>query len=190
MLVLEPVGDTEAATVELTRRGVAHSEPDAYTFKDAGGKETVGWTNTGLNGTGLSDIALICDYKIRNKVANMHQKGAEELVQAHGGRLGIRRLETIEVGVTNLASARLEWRKLIDTPGQEQGNVFHFGAGPSIQLVSAASPGIRGIVLQVDSLQRAKTILAQRQMLTATSGSSVSIAPATIGGLTVTLVGE
>ncbi|MGB8378763.1 MAG: hypothetical protein WCE70_09925 [Rhodanobacteraceae bacterium] len=45
-------------------------------------------------------------------------------------------------------------------------------------------------MLQVDSLERAKTFLAQRQMLAATSGSSVAIAPATIGGLDVTLVGE
>lgn len=73
----------------------------------------------------------------------MHKKGADELARARGGPLGVRRLKAIVVGVTDLNRARQEWRKLIDTPGQEQGDVFHFGAGPSIQLVSALSPGMR-----------------------------------------------
>lgn len=190
MLAFEPAGDTEAATAELRRRGVAHSEPDVSTYRDADGKEIVGWTNTGLIGAGLSDIVFVCDYQARQKVAGMHQKGADELVRARGGPLGVRGLKAIEVGVTDLKAARLEWRKLIDLPEQEHGDVFHFGAGPSVHLVSAGSPGIREIVLQVDSVERAKTFLTQRQMLGATNGSSISIAPATIGGLAVRLVGE
>ncbi|MGB8378762.1 MAG: hypothetical protein WCE70_09920 [Rhodanobacteraceae bacterium] len=39
MLAFEPAGDTETATAELARRGVAYSKPDVYTFKDPGGKK-------------------------------------------------------------------------------------------------------------------------------------------------------
>jgi hypothetical protein len=190
MLAFEPAGDTEAATAELRRRGIVHSEPDVSTYRDAGGKETVGWINTGLSGAGLSDIVFVCDYKARKNVAGMHQKGADELARAHGGPLGVRGVKAIEVGVTDLRVARLEWLKLIDHPGQEQEDVFRFGAGPAVHLVEAGFPGIRRIVLQVDSLERARTFLAQRQMLEAKTGSSTSISPAAIGGLTVTLVGE
>ena len=190
MLAFEPAGDTEAAVAELERRGVAHAEPDVSTYRDAEGKEVVGWTNTGLIGPGLSDVVFLCDYEARERVAEGRREGAEELVRAQGGPLGVRGLKAIEVGVTDLQSARREWLELIDDPGQAQGDVFHFGAGPAIQLVSASSPGIRGIVLRVDSLERAKTFLAQRQMLGAATGSSISIAPAAIGGLAVKLVGE
>lgn len=189
MIAFEPAGDTEAATAELNRRGVAFAEPEVNRYRDAAGTEKVGWTNTALIGPGLSDVVFFCDYEARERVAGMHRKGAEELAGARGGPLGLRRLKMIEVGVTDLKSARREWLKLIDDPAQAQGEVFHFGAGPSIQLVTASSPGIRGIVLQVDDLPRARSFLAQRQMLAATGGS-VSIAPATIGGLTVALVGE
>lgn len=190
MLVFEPAGNTDAATAELVRRGIAHSPPDVSTFRDASGKEVVGWTNTGLSGSGLSDVVLICDYKDRKKVADMHQRCAEELARARGGPLGVQGLKAIEVGVTDLKVARLEWLKLIDSPGQVQGNVLRFGAGPAVHLVKAESPGIRRIVLRVDSLERARAFLAQRQMLAAATGSSISIAPAAIGGLSVTLVGE
>jgi hypothetical protein len=190
MLAFEPAGDTRMATAELTRRGIAYSKPDVNTYRNVAGKETVGWTNTGLLGPGLSDIAFLCDYEARQSVAGMHRKGSEELSRAQGGPLGLRGLKIIEVGVTDLKSARREWLKLIDVAGQVQGNVFHFGGGPSIQLVSASSPCIRQIVFQVYSLERAKTFLAQRQMLRATTGRSVSIAPETIGGLNVALVDE
>ena len=190
MLAFEPAGDTEAATAELARRGIAHSAPDVSTYRDAEGKEVVGWTNTGLIGPGLSDVVFLCDYEARDRVAALHREGAEELARADGGPLGARGLKTLEVGVTDLESARREWRKLIDEPGQEQGDVFRFGAGPAIQLVSASSPGIRGIVLRVASLERARSFLAERQMLAPSTGSSVSIEPATIGGLNVTLVDE
>jgi hypothetical protein len=92
--------------------------------------------------------------------------------------------------VTDLEAARLEWRKLIDLPGQAQGDVFHFGAGPTVHHVSAGSPGIREIILRVDSLKRARTVLDQRQMLGSATGNSIAIAPAAIGGLAVTLVEE
>lgn len=189
MLAFEPTADTETVIAELRRREVAHSEPDVSTYRDADGKETVGWISTGLSGAGLSDIVFVCDYKARNMVANMHQRGSEELARARGGPLGVRRLKAIEVGVTDLEVARLEWLKLIDLPGQHQGDVFHFGAGPSVHLVSAGSPGIRGIVLHVHSLERARTYLAQRQMLAATTDDSISIAPAMIDGLNIKLVG-
>lgn len=138
----------------------------------------------------MSDVVFICDYKARQRVADMHKRASEELARAGGGPLGVLRLKAIEVGVTDLELARLEWLKVTDVPGQEQGDVFRFGAGPAVHLVKAGSPGIRGIVFQVSSLERARAFLAQRQMLGATTGTSTSIAPATIGGLNVTLVGE
>src|SRR5262245_38069379 len=121
MLAFEPAGNTEAAIAELNRRLVAHSEPAVSTFQDASGKTTVGWINTGLSGPGLSDIVFVCDYQARQKVATKRQKGADALLRARGGPLGVRGLEAIEVGVTDLKAARLEWLKLVDLPGQEQG---------------------------------------------------------------------
>ena len=190
MLAFEPAGDTGAVIAELMRRDVAHSEPEVSTYREADGKQTVGWTNTALSGAGLSGIAFVCDYKDRQKVADMHQTGAEELARARGGPLGVHGVKAIEIGVTNLELARLEWLKLIDVASQEQGDVFHFDAGPTVHLVNAESPGIRGIVLEVYSLKRAIKVLARRQMLTTTTGGSTTIASRTIDGLIVTLVGR
>ncbi len=190
MLAFEPAGDTEAAVAELDRRGIPHSEPDVNTYRDASGKVLVGWTNTGLTAAGLSEAVFICDYEERQEVAASRKAKSEELVRRKGGPLGVHGLKEIVIGVKDLDAARRDWRMLIDDPGQESADVFRFGGGPSVRIVRAERPGIREIVLRVDSLERAREFLARRQMLGGAAGTGVAIAPGAIGGLSVSLAGE
>ena len=79
---------------------------------------------------------------------------------------------------------------MIDSPDQESKAVFAFGSGPKIRLELAEAEGIRGIVIGVRSLARAREFLTQKHMLGGASEGRVAIAPAAVGGLRITLVEE
>ncbi len=185
-IAFEPVGDTDAALAEMTRRGIAHARPDSNVYRTASGRMT-GWVNTGLAEFPSGNM-FFCDYRDRSIVLANRQSASDTLAMRGGGPLGVRRLKEIVVGVTDLDTQRRHWRLLLDAPTQESGDVFAFGPGPSIRLVAASSASIQSMVLQVHSLDRARSFLADRRVLGEANDQSVTIAPSAIGGLRVTLV--
>ena len=116
------------------------------------------------------------------------QSASDTLALQGGGALGVRALKEIVVGVTDIETQRRHWRKLLDSPAQESDGLFTFGPGPGIRLVPASSATIQGMVLQVHSLERARSFLADRRLLGEAANQRLTIAPSAIGGLRVTLV--
>ena len=187
-LAFEPVGDTEAALEELRKRRIGHSVPDVNYYRDANGKEVVGWINTELTGLTPPDVAFICDYADRKAIHESRKAGHDELARRNGGPLGVIRLKEIVIGVIDIVAASDQWRRLLSQPEQESDGVFSFGDGPAIRLVSAQKAGIRTIVIEVHSLATARGFLVGRGLLDIGDGSGVSIAPRAIGGLRISLV--
>ena len=185
-IALEPFGDTDAALAELTRRGIAHSKPDSNVHRTASGRLT-GWVNTGLAEFPSGNL-FFCDYRDRSLVRANRQSASDTLAMKEGGALGVRALKDIVIGVTDIEAQRRHWRKLLDSPAQESEGRFIFGPGPGIRLVPASSATIQGMVLQVHSLERARSFLADRRLLGEGDGHRLTIAPAAIGGLRVALV--
>ena len=187
-IAFEPVGHTDSLVAELRRRGIAHGRPDTNTYETASGR-LVGWVNTGLTGMlpQPRDV-FFCDYTDRAMVAASRQRGVDSLRAAEGGPLGVLAVREIVVGAPDLDAARARWRRLLDAPTQEAGDLFRFGAGPGIRLVSSSDSEIRRMVVQVRSLERARAFLAARGWLGDTTAHEITIAPALIGGLHVALV--
>lgn len=187
-IAFEPFGDTDAAVAELTRRGIAHSKPDSNVYRTASGRMT-GWVNTGLAAF-LSGNVFLCDYRDRSLVRANRQSASDTLAGRGGGSLGIRALREIVIGVTDLDADRRHWRRLVDSSAQEADGRFTFGPGPAIRLVPAATATIQSMVLQVHSLERARSFLAGRHLLGDGDSRSVTIAPSAIDGLRVILVAK
>jgi catechol 2,3-dioxygenase-like lactoylglutathione lyase family enzyme len=187
-VAFEPVGDTEAAVTELVKRGISHSTPDVNRYADTNGKEAVGWTNTDLTGLSPSGVVFICDYADRKGIHEVHKAARDELMQRHGGPLGVIELEEIVIGVTDLMVTSEQWHRLLEGTGQESNGLFTFGDGPGIRLVQAEQAGIQEVVIAVRSVEKARRFLVDRGLLELGDGRRVSIARSAIGGLHVTLV--
>lgn len=189
-VAFEPVRNTEAALVELAKRGISHAPPDVNQHTDAAGKTVVDWTNTLLTGLSPSEAVFICDYADRKRIDEVHRIAHDELFRRHGGPLGVKGLKEIVMGVSDLAKATAQWRSLVAGGDQASDGLFAFGDGPSIRLVRAEQPGIIEAVISVRSLEEARRFLAARGLLEAGEGGRVSIARSAIGGLHVTLVDD
>lgn len=185
-IALEPVGTTDALLAALTRRGVAHDRPDSSVRRNLRG-ERVGWVNTGLPALSPWSV-FVCDYQQRPRVARGRAAAASALVAAGGGPLGVEAVAELVLGATDVEAARRAWSQLgaLPAPGGAD-DVLAFANGPRIRLVRADTSRIRGIVLAVRSLTTTRRALAARGLLGSADDRRVSLAPAALGGLEVTL---
>jgi hypothetical protein len=187
-IAFEPVQQTDSLIVELARRGVPHAKPDTSFFDSETTDVTVGWVNTILTGM-LPDprSVFFCDYAERERVARGRREASDALVASDGGPLGVIALREIVLSAVDVEGARAQWRSLLDAPSQESEGAFTFGAGPRVRLVPGTEHAIAGIVVQVRSLEQARSFLAARGWLGAGTGSELTIAPDAIDGLHVAL---
>lgn len=186
-IALEPVGTTDSLLPVLADRGIAHERPDSNVNRNEAG-ELVGWVNTGLPAFAAWGV-FFCDYQQRARIALGRSRAADALAAAGGGPLGVRSLEEIVLGATDLGEARRIWRRLgaVPAPGAV-GDVFAVGAGPRIRLVRADAAGIREITVAVRSLAVARSALAARGVLGDARDGRVWLGRAAAGGLQVALV--
>lgn len=187
-IAFEPSGDAEAAVVELERRDIPHGEPEAFKYTHEG-RERVGWVTVWLRGMPPAGAgAFVCDYKQRERVAEGRSKGSAELAASGGGPLGVTALSEIVLGVKSVEAASRDWGRLLGPPEQKVAAVFAIGSGPEIRLVQAESEEIQRIVVSVKSTAHAKKFLREKRMLGKASSRQLSIDPASVGGLMITLV--
>ena len=113
---------TEALVEELARRDIDHAAPDTTRYRDATGKEVVGWTNTDLTGLSPSGAVFVCDYADRKAIAENRAAARADLMQRSGGPLGVIAVKEIVLGVTDIAKAAVQWRRLLDRGAVERCN--------------------------------------------------------------------
>ena len=190
-IAFEPAGYTDSLIMELDRRAIKHGKPEQTLMKDKDGREFVAWINTGLDGPGgipPSNLSIfVYDSTSKEKKAARNAKSNAALEKSQGGALGVVAVSEMTIGVTDLKAAQAKWRMLMDQPDQQSDDLYRFKIGPAIRLVSAASDGITGIVLQVRSLEKAKEFLAGRKLLKKSTDKTVAIDPLAIEGLSITL---
>jgi hypothetical protein len=66
---------------------------------------------------------------------------------------------------------------------------WHVGNGPALRLVPCNEEGIEAVVLQVESLERARAVLAKNNLLGTSGPESVELDSAKTWGLRVILKG-
>jgi hypothetical protein len=61
------------------------------------------------------------------------------------------------------------------------------GDGPYVRLVSADQNGLRGLVVDVVSLDRARAFLTENDMLGTSAETTITIDPTVVGGISLQL---
>lgn len=111
------------------------------------------------------------------------------LREAGGGALGLERVVEIVAGVRDFAAARELWRRLYAPAAERAPGVWEVEDGPALRLTAAESDSIGSLVLKVSSLERAETFLRGRGMLGSVEDGRINIAPESVEGLNLMLVG-
>jgi hypothetical protein len=110
---------------------------------------------------------------------------ASSLAHAKGGPLGIRRIAEVRVrypAKENLA----QWDHLL-APAEHKADVWPVGNGPVLRLVPGQESKIESIVLDVESLEKAKAFLSNAGLLGQRIGDSIELDSAKTWGLRIVL---
>jgi hypothetical protein len=107
------------------------------------------------------------------------------LREANGGALGVKRLDEVWVGYSSQTNLE-HWGRLL-APARREGDVWFVGNGPALRLVPSQENRIESIILQVESLVKAKTVLVQRNLLGKLTPDGIELDPARTFGLRIAL---
>ncbi len=187
-LAFEPY-PLDDALRELGLRALPHAPPDSTRGPLPNGEPGTLWTTVALpslSGPGLSVFLYetspaYLDPRIRRiQLAN-------RLTLQQGGALGIRRTAEVVFAAADPEARTGEWTKLLGR-AQAPGLWTTVMPGPSIRMSAGAADGIRELVLEVTSLERARAFLAGEGLLGAATSGSLTLDPARTQGLAIRLV--
>jgi hypothetical protein len=105
-----------------------------------------------------------------------------------GGALGLESVAEIIAGVRDVEETQRRWRRLFAPLSEVAPHPWEIADGPPVRLIAAKKNAISTLVLKVASLERAKAVLAEKDMLGSLKGDSLAIMPEKIYGLDVRLV--
>jgi hypothetical protein len=111
-----------------------------------------------------------------------------QLAASGGGPLGITDVKEVVVGVSDLASARRFWQRLLEPAASAGPDQWQVGDGPAIRLVPADQNRVEALVMRVASLDRAKTFLRDNGLLGKEADGQVTIASSKLGAVDLRLV--
>jgi hypothetical protein len=175
--------DPGAAIAELDARGIAHSPPIPSAGED-GGQPL--WTNILLGEMPPAvALAFFCEYHANVSVRG--EPAMEALHACNGGMLGVKGVAEIQIGVTNLDAATAAWGRLLAPAETDRYGRFLLAEGPAIRLRRSPIDGVQGLVVEVDSVGRARDALKERDLLGPMRRTGVGIDYAHTGGLDIWL---
>lgn len=178
-LALEP-HDAGRMTAMLDERGLKHSGPAPYS--DVGGR----WTNVFLLDM-APDTALVflCEYEGATRDERVAVR--DTFRHGDGGVLGVRRIAEVTIGVSDLDRAMDGWTRFLAPTQPDAHGAFHVGDGPAIRLKRSPMDGVAGLWLEVSSLDLARRVLRELDMLGPMRASGIGLDYAHTGGLDVWL---
>jgi hypothetical protein len=131
-------------------------------------------------------FCFLCEFHSFD-VAASRRVVEEELARRGGGPLGLIRTRELIVSARDPGSEEERWQRLLDPVQPSQPGRWVLGDGPAIRLVEGAKDGIRAVVWEVHSIDRAADWLRGQRWLGEESDGELSIAPEPLQGLDVRL---
>jgi hypothetical protein len=108
------------------------------------------------------------------------------LAEAKGGALGVKRLLEIRIRYAGEDSLK-QWSNFL-APARHEGQVWFVGDGPALRFISSKEPyenQVEGIVLEVESLEKAKQVLAARRLLGKATSEGIELEQGRTFGLKI-----
>jgi hypothetical protein len=177
-LTFAPAVSIAEEAKELGRRNISHSEVIG------GGDMSRFIYLTDVLLTGKRQAVSLWEIQDQNDRANLGFL-TSSLEEARGGALGVKGIEEVRIGYPqkeNLA----QWGRFL-TPAKHEGDRWFVGNGPVLRFVESTDTQIESIVLSVASLEKAKAVLFQRQLIGAQTPDHIELDPAKIWGLRIIL---
>lgn len=148
---------------------------------------TFGWAGAVVSRAIDDTMIYICEYTHDNDA--LRAAKSDELKSRQGGALGIERVKEIILGVKDLERKQFHWQNFLNPVLPSASAAWQLPEGsPAIRLVPSAENVIKSLVLQAASLEKAKTFLAEHELLHINNTQQVCIEPSKIQGLDVCLV--
>ena len=105
------------------------------------------------------------------------------LREADGGALGVRRLKEIQLNYPDKPSLS-QWTHFLE-PTKNRDGVWFAGDGPALRFVAGKESMIESIVLTVESLEKARAVLAPRNLIGKQTAHSIELKLARSFGLRI-----
>jgi hypothetical protein len=168
--------------------GIPYTPPEPSISTLPNGKQGIAWTTVGLPSVArpLMSIFLYEYSPVFLKVDVRRKQLGNRLTLNKGGPLGLQATSEIIISATNLNKDREIWGRLLGKP-TESGN-WRAVAGPAIRIAAGDQDRILEIILEVQSLDLARAFLKENKLLGSASGKRVSVNPAKIQGLRISLI--
>jgi hypothetical protein len=170
---------------EFQQRGADPSEPTDQ-MRDMNGQQVKVWTNVTLNGLCTDDyIVYLCEY------TEQMEQALQERAQANPvplGEIGLTGVKEITVLSTQAEQTLDLWKTVFAPVTTTDDGALAFGSGPAVLITDGDMDVITGLLIEVENLQVAEDYLALNGMLGEIGDEVISIDPAAVQGLYISLV--
>jgi len=172
---------------ELKARRISHGKPAPFRSKQADGSATTLWTTVGLPSVSGDGVEIFfCEYG--HDVPAKRGRLLGQLRSSGGGPLSVHSVKEIVIGARDVERMQGQWQDLLNPLQASSPAVWPVGAGPAIRVIQAEEEEIRGLVINVASLEKARRFLKERGLLGAEQPSVLTVAGSQLQGLNITLV--
>jgi hypothetical protein len=173
------------SVAELDARSIRHGTPAPFR---SGLFKTL-WTTVSLRDVS-SDTAQIFLCQYEDDLPARRRRLLEQLRSRGGGPLSVHSIREIVFGARDVKRMQEHWQKLLNPIQASSQGVWPVGAGPAIRVIQADKDGIRGLVVNVKSIEEARRFLKKHGLLGADQPAALTVAGSQLQGLNVTLVEE
>ena len=168
---------------ELDARGIRHGAPAPF----KSGWFTTRWTTVGLPDVS-SDTAQVFLCQFEDDLPARRRRLVEQLRSRNGGPLSVHSIREIIYGAKDVNQLHEHWQKLLNPLQPSSPGVWPIGVGPALRVIPADQDGIRGLVINVKSLEQARRFLQERGLLGTEQPAALTVAGSQLQGLNITLV--
>lgn len=187
-LALEPE-PLESVLPMLERRSIAHGKAMPFrTWEGLFPKKL--WTTVSLPSVSNDALSVfLCEYEL--DAAARRKKLNEELRARNGGPLTILSVREVVVGTADMPQAESEWEELllpVKRASSDTWKLWKLKGGPAIRLDRNENAGIRGLVIEIDSLEKARAFLKERGLDASEEGGVLLLTAPLLNDLKISLV--
>jgi len=183
-IVLEPVTPLSKTTSELQARGAKPGKPTVQTA-EVSGKTVPVWTNVTLNALARPHYTVyLTEYsQTYTSLLGSHK------VSGPLGKIGVTKMDELVISAKDPTAVQKQWQTAF-APAPMSSGVMTIGTGPDIQIVKGTGDDIVTLMLEVESLSKAKDYLQSQGLLGQSTASELTIAPAAVQGLDIRIVAK